>query len=165
MNPDFQPAELASSLWTMSPFHLVDRMGIEPNAPTLQGSVAPLEHASPFLFWLLSPCDQRSASVPVATGDRARLKVRPGIEPGPRPYHGRVRPKHLQTNRNQVIADGVEPSLSWMSTRRRNRWTTRSKVTRVGVEPTNTRLSTSSLCQFAYLVMAGSGVAPDKQGL
>ena len=26
-------------------------------------------------------------------------------------------------------------------------------VTRVGVEPTNTRLSTSSLCQFAYLVM------------
>ena len=26
-------------------------------------------------------------------------------------------------------------------------------MTRVGVEPTNTRLSTSSLCQFAYLVI------------
>ena len=97
----------------------VDRMGIEPNAPTLQKSVAP---------WNM-PARNRVVAFAlrsVATGDCARLKVRPGIEPGLRPYHGRVRPKHLQTNRYRVIPDGVEPSLSWMSTRRLNRWTTRS---------------------------------------
>jgi hypothetical protein len=55
-----------------------------------------------------------------------RREVRPGIEPGLRPYQGRVRPKHLQTDLQQVIADGIEPSLSWMSTRRLSRWTTRS---------------------------------------
>ncbi len=42
--------------------------------PILQGSVAPLEHASPF-----------------------ESEVRPGIEPGLRPYHRRVLPQHLQT--------------------------------------------------------------------
>jgi hypothetical protein len=65
-------------------------MGVEPNTPTLQGSVAPsgMQAHSLFVAFAL-----RS----VAAGDRARLKVRPGIEPGLRPYHGRVRPKHLQT--------------------------------------------------------------------
>ena len=105
----------------------VDRKGIEPFTPTLQESVAPLEHASPSL-----------------------QEVRPGIEPGPRPYHRRVQPKHLQTiflmllhitdwhlitvrqaNRSsistvKVIPDGVEPSLSWVSSRRLSRWTTGS---------------------------------------
>jgi hypothetical protein len=52
----------------------VDRMGVEPITPTLQESVAPSVHASPQLS-----------------------EVRPGIEPGPRPYHGRVLPEHLQT--------------------------------------------------------------------
>ena len=36
-------------------------------------------------------------------------EVHPGIEPGPPPYHGGVRPQHLQTER--VIPDGLEPSL------------------------------------------------------
>ena len=82
----------------------MDRKGIEPFTPTLQESVAPLEHASPFL-----------------------QEVRPGIEPGPRPYHRRVQPKHLQTiSQQQVIPDGVEPSLSWVSSRRLSRWTTGS---------------------------------------
>ena len=35
----------------------------------------------------------------------------------------------------------------------------------VGVEPTGTRLSTSPLCQFAYPVVAGPGVAPGGPGL
>ena len=42
--------------------------------PILQGSVAPLEHSSPF-----------------------ESEVRPGIDPGLRPYHRRVLPQHLQT--------------------------------------------------------------------
>jgi len=53
----------------------VDRMGVEPITPTLQGSVAP-------------------------NGMPARSllsEVRPGVEPGLRPYHGRVLPEHLQT--------------------------------------------------------------------
>jgi hypothetical protein len=130
LNPDLQPAELASSRWTMSPFISVDRMGIEPNAPTLQKSVAPLEHASPFVERSVRELNPAF----ILTEDAcARNTYRPIA--------------------NQVIADGIEPSLSWMSARRRNRWTTRSTVTRVGVEPTYTRLSTSSLCQFAYLVI------------
>ena len=38
-------------------------------------------------------------------------------------------------------------------------------VTEVGLEPTGTRLSTSPLCQFAYPVVAGPGVAPGGPGL
>jgi hypothetical protein len=61
------------------------------------------------------------------SGDKSphSKEVRPGIEPGPRPYHGRVLPEHLQT----VV------------------------VTEVGVEPTGTRPSTSPLCRFAYPVI------------
>jgi hypothetical protein len=124
------------------PICRVDRMGIEPNAPTLQGSVAPLEHASPFVERSVRELNPAFVLTTDACG---RNTYRPSFR--------------------QVIADGVEPSLSWMWARRLFRWTTRSKVTRVGVEPTNTRLSTSPLCQFAYLVMAGSGVAPDGPGL
>ena len=58
----------------------VDRMGVEPGhrpkvgPPTLQGSVAPDGMPARFIS-----------------------EVRPGIEPGLRPYHGRVQPEHLQT--------------------------------------------------------------------
>lgn len=72
-NPDLQPAELVSSHWTMSP--QVERRGIEPRLPGCKPGVFPL--------------DQRPISF--------LSEVRPGIEPGLRPYHGRVRPKHLQT--------------------------------------------------------------------
>ena len=35
----------------------------------------------------------------LTVSERARYReVRPGIEPDPRPYHGRVLPKHLQTD-------------------------------------------------------------------
>ena len=78
-------------------------------------------------------------------------EVRPGIEPGLPPYRGGVLPEHLQTI-SQVIPDGVEPSLSWLSPRRRCRWTTGSFVSDRGGSRTHrvTRLSTSPLCQFAY---------------
>src|SRR6185503_9153590 len=54
--------------------------------------------------------------------------------------------------RLQVIPDGLEPSLSWMSTRRRDRWTTGSKNSRGGSRTHKvTWLSTRPLCQhFAY---------------
>lgn len=48
------------------------------------------------------------------------------------------RRKHLQTN-SKVIPDGVEPSLSWVSSRRLSRWTTGSLVTGVRVELTKSR--------------------------
>ena len=35
--------------------------------------------------------------LPVGPAARRHSEVRPGIEPGPRPYHGRVLPEHLQT--------------------------------------------------------------------
>ncbi len=66
-------------------------------------------------------------------------EVRPGIEPGLRPYHRRVLPQHLQTLFVSVITDGIEPSVSCLSRRRLSRWTTRScfalTVVETGVEP------------------------------
>jgi len=56
----------------MSPSCQVDLMGVEPTTPTLQGSVA-------------------------SSGMQAHREVRPGIEPGPPPYHGGMLPEHLQT--------------------------------------------------------------------
>ena len=41
----------------------------------------------------------------------------------------------------------------------------RLSVTGAGLEPAGTRLSTSPLCQFAYPVVAGPGVAPGGPGL
>ena len=71
LNPDFRNAIAVSSRWTMTPS--VERRGIEPRLPGCKPSVFPL--------------DQRPVS----------LEVRPGIEPGLRPYHRRVQPEHLQT--------------------------------------------------------------------
>src|SRR5438105_4602595 len=42
-NPDFQYAELVSSRWTMSPFHLVDREGIAPSFPACGAGVVLLD--------------------------------------------------------------------------------------------------------------------------
>ena len=57
----------------------------------------------------------------------ARLsEVRPGIEPGLRPYHRRVLPKHLQTVVS-VIPGRIELPISWVSSRRLRHWTTGSR--------------------------------------
>jgi hypothetical protein len=103
----------------------VDRRGVEPRLPGCKPSVLPLNE-QPF-----SP------------------EVRPGIEPGLRPYQGRVLPEHLQTVAS-VFPGGVEPPISWMSTRRRGRWTTGSfHVSDRGGRRTHkiTRPSTWSLYQ------------------
>src|SRR5262249_4567554 len=55
---------------------------------------------------------------PAARTKNERLReVRPGIEPGPPPYHGGVRPQHLRTKctcarTSRVVPGGVEPPLS-----------------------------------------------------
>ena len=51
-NSDCRHARAVSSRWTMSPCCSVDRMGVEPITPILQGSVAS--------HWTCSPICQRS---------------------------------------------------------------------------------------------------------
>ena len=153
-------------------------------------------------------------------------EVRPGFEPGPRRFISATAVCLLPPFRSaealaraaetpadhQVIPDGVEPSITWVSSRRRSRWTTGSLVATAlrtlafgqacsvasdqGGSRTHkiTRLSTWSLCPFAYpviisrfavvnrrnyrhrpsssfvglrppLLVAGPGVAPDGPGL
>ena len=74
-NPDYQSAELVSSRWTMSPLDFSGPHGSRTHHTDLARVSRPQRHAGPFVG-----------------------EVRPGIEPGLRPYHGRVRPKHLQTS-------------------------------------------------------------------
>jgi hypothetical protein len=72
-------------------------------------------------------------------------EVHLGFEPSLPPYRG-----------------GVQPTAPTDHTLSSN-----TSVTEVGVEPTGTRLSTSSLCQFAYPVkqVAGPGVAPGRRSV
>ena len=152
-NPDCQHAMLESSRWTMTPCcHQVDRRGVEPRLPGCKPGVFPL--------------DQQPVS-------SSLQEVRPGIEPGLPPYHSGVPPKHLQTllASAQVTPDGVEPSspachAGVVAVGPRSRI-----VSDRGGSRTHkvTRLSTSSLCLFAYpamlLELAGPGVAPGYRGL
>ena len=106
LNWDLRHARAASSPWTMSPCFQVDRRGVEPRLPGCKPSVFPL--------------DQRPEV----------QEVRPGFEPGLPPYHGggppcgRCPPKTPTDHVLQMIPTGIEPTLSCMSRRRRNRWTT-----------------------------------------
>ena len=121
LNWDLRHARAASSPWTMSPRFPVDLVGVEATTPTLQGSVAP------------DGMQARSTSAGFTRADvnsrrwhgGPRSEVRSGIEPDPRPYQGRVLPKHLQTAVS-VIPGGIEPPISWVSSRRLCRWTTGS---------------------------------------
>ena len=111
------------------PSYRVDPLGVEPRFPACRAGVVPLDHEP--LKWSVgeSNPDYLGASQASSRWTNAPLfccrEVRPVIEPSPRPYQRRVRPQHLQTV--VVIPDGVEPSVSWLSSRRRSRWTTGSK--------------------------------------
>ena len=79
----------------------VDPPRVELGLPPRQGGVLPLDH-EPLFF--SGPDGNRTHHTDLARISRlpwympARLsEVRPGIEPGLRPYHGRVLPEHLQT--------------------------------------------------------------------
>jgi hypothetical protein len=130
-------------------------MGLEPIAPILQGSVASVEHAG--------PKNQRS----VRELNPAFLLTEEAC--GRNTYRPVV----------QMIPDGLEPSLSWMSHQAACRWqcfvTLRDRVSSRGGRRTHkiTRLSgtdlrlVAPLCLFAYPAVdffvgevAGPGVAP-----
>jgi hypothetical protein len=69
--------------------------------------------------------------LPVGPAARVFERSAVGLEPGLRPYHGRVLPEHLQTV-TSVIPGGVEPPLSWLSPRCLRHWTTGSFLRVVG---------------------------------
>jgi hypothetical protein len=129
-NSDFRHARAVSSRWTMSPFRSVDRPGNRTPISWLQARHLPVGRAAHVFF-------QRSVR---ESNPAFRLT---------KAVCGR------STYRPQVIPDGIEPSLSWLSPRRLCPWTTGSSCSDRGGRRTHkiTRLSTSSLCPFAYPAM------------
>jgi hypothetical protein len=71
-NPDYRHAMAVSSRWTMSPSISSGPHGSRTHHTDLARVSRPRRHAGPFI-----------------------AEVRPGVEPGLRPYHGRVPPKTL----------------------------------------------------------------------
>ena len=84
------------------PYSSVDQPGVEPGLPACRAGVVPLDHKP-----ISSRSVDRRGVEPRSSGcdpdvvplDQQPLfrEVRPGIEPEPRPYQGRVLPQHLQT--------------------------------------------------------------------
>ena len=133
-NSDFRHARAVSSRWTMSPFRSVDRPG----------------NRTP-ISWL------QARHLPV--GRAAQLsEVRLGIEPSLPPYQSGVQPQHLQTKVFPHCSNpGWNRTITFLHVTQASSpldHGIKLSVTEVGVEPTGTRLSTSSLCQFAYPVMS-----------
>ena len=93
----------------------VDCRGIEPRSPGCKPSVLPL--------------------------DEQPEEVRPGIEPGPRPYQGRVLPKHLQTN--STSDPGWNRTITLLDVGQASSPLDHGiiSVTEEGVEPTESRAS------------------------
>ncbi len=111
LNPDFRHARAVSSRWTISP-----KSSGPDRSRTDHTDLARISrlhrHAGPFIERSV----RESNPISVLTTDVC--------------YRNTYRPI------SKVIADGIEPSISWLSPRRLCRWTTRSSVTEVGVEPT-----------------------------
>lgn len=84
-------------------------------------------------------------------------EVRPGIEPGPLPYHGSVQPMHLQTLCRSltlaaccsVIPDGIEPSFPGCHPGVFASGPRDQSVQPAGVEPARTRVSDGGLNRSA----------------
>jgi hypothetical protein len=77
----------------------VDRRGIAPRFPVSDTGVVLLDQqptSGDGENRTLTSCLQGSLA-PQRTCAPSQSEVRPGIEPGPLPYHGSVRPSHLQT--------------------------------------------------------------------
>ena len=96
--------------------------------------------------------------LPVGRAAHVLSEVRLGIEPSLPPYHGGVQPQHLQTNVFSTFSDpGWNRTITFLHVTQVSSpldHGIKLPVTEVGVEPTGTRLSTSSLCQFAYPVVS-----------
>ena len=140
----------------------VDPPRIELGFPPRQGGVVPLDHEPIKLQWTGRGIEPRSPRCkrgifPLDEPPILSAEVRLGIEPSLPPYQSGVQPQHLQT---KVISQCSDPGWNRTITFLRVMQVSspldhgiKLSVTEVGVEPTGTRLSTSSLCQFAYPVM------------
>ena len=118
-----------SSRWTMSPYRSVDRPG----------------NRTP-ISWL------QARHLPVGRAAHVQSEVRLGIEPSLPLYQSGVQPQHLQTTSDP----GWNRTITFLHVTQVSSpldHGIKLSVTEVGVEPTGTRLSTSSLCQFAYPVI------------
>lgn len=156
-----RPGEPYPATFRMS----VDPLGIEPTAcPNGRGQPAELAPChlamSPLRKWSVgesnpdclgaSQASFRWTNAPLIVFERSVRELNPALvlttdACGRNTY---------RPNCHRVIPDGVEPSLSWVSSRRRSRWTTGSLSDQGGSRTHKiTRLSTWSLCRFAYPVI------------
>ena len=106
LNPDFRHAMAVSSRWTMSPF----------SGPP--GSRTPIT-------WVQAKSSSRWTSVPSI--ERSVRESNPVSV-----LTTDVCSQNTYRPISEVIADGIEPSISWLSPRRLCRWTTRSFSDRGG---------------------------------
>ena len=138
----------------------VDSPRIELGFPPRQDGVVPLDHEPVQIQWTGRGIEPRSPRCkrgifpldepPIY--QRSVWKLNPVFRLTKAVYsRSTYRPKCLRV---ALTPKGIEPSLSWMSALCLRRWTTRSVVSDRGGRRTHriTRLSTSSLCQFAYPV-------------
>ena len=138
-NSDFRHARAVSSRWTMSPSRSVDRPG----------------NRTP-ISWL------QARHLPVGRAAHIQSEVRLGIERAPPRSGGpsalpRRRAATAPTDQIAVSDPGWNRTITFLDVAQASLpldHGIKSSVTEVGVEPTGTRLSTSSLCRFAYPVMS-----------
>ncbi len=163
----------------------MDSPGVEPGSSDCQPDVFPLDHEPVPVQWTCRGVEPRfswlqARRLPIGRAAhvqfisfalglivrRPRLKVRPGIEPGLPPYRGGVLPQHLQTN---FTSDpGWNRTIDFLDVDQASLPLDHGivLVTGVRVELTNsTRLSTSSLYQFAYPAGCRFGCRTRQTGL
>ena len=190
LNPDFQHAELASSRWTMAPSvvsflfepatvsYLLFILRLETSfriAHPPMGGTHTAPHVSATFASVFSssahsgPAGESNPDLLVAGQVSSRWSSRPSSQTSVRestrsPSLPRRCATGTPTDR-RVIPAGIEPALSCTSRRRLRHWTTGPCVSDRGRSRTCkiTRLSTWSLCQFAYSAVAGPGVAPGRR--
>jgi hypothetical protein len=121
----------------------VDRMGVEPTTPTLQGSVAPTEHASPSHERSV----RESNPVPLLTTE---VCCRNTYRPGEKDEGGRMNDELVSSS-----VSCIHPSAFILHPFPSDRG--RSRTCKI------TRTSASPLCHFAHPVVASPGVAPGKR--
>ena len=137
----------------------VDPPRIELGSPPRQGGVVPLDHEPISFQWTgrgIEPRSPRCKRGIFPLDEPPMSEVRLGIEPSLPPYQSGVQPQHLQTKVFSVCSDpGWNRTITFLVVTQAPLpldHGIKLSVTEVGVEPTGTRLSTSSLCQFAYPV-------------
>ncbi len=128
-----RPARRAVSGYLPYSFHRVESRGIEPRFPPCHSGVFPLDHdpvsgapgnRTP-ITWVQAKCLPVRPASRISRGPSGNRTRSPSL---PQTCAARTPTDHLL----KVIADGIEPSISWLSPRRLRRWTTRSISDRGG---------------------------------